>query len=139
MSILKQSPNASTLEQFIGLGSVKEERQIFGNKVVMQTLPSSVIASIMVQCSGLDMIARDRIVKIEILSRSIKSISDQSLIVEDLDDETDTKAERLDKIKKTIGKWEDELINVAFDEYNELLKIQKNFFDELKKKLKMKT
>src|SRR5665213_2699296 len=120
LMIVKENPVASTLDAMISLGCVQEERMVLGNKIVMRTLPSSVLSNIAITCSGLDMTGRDRLMKIEILSRSIKSISGMQLIIEDAEDETHTKSERLEQIKRTIGKYEDPILALFWSEYLEL-------------------
>lgn len=138
MTIIKTAPSAATLEQFIGLGAVREERDILGNIIVMQTLPVSVISAISIQCSGLDVYARDRFMKIEILSRAIKSIAGYNLVVDD-NDEKRSRSEMIENIKLTIGKWEDPLVDLVFEHYTDLTKTQRDFFEELKKKFKKMT
>lgn len=140
MPLLKTKTRAVSLEDFILLGSVKGEVQIFDNVVIMKTLPSGFIEKLSIQSSGLDMLAKDKMFKIETLARALKKINGQPLIVESVEDEeTDIpRAETLEKIKKVLRGWEQPLIDIFYEEYEKLVVEQKKFFEEVKKKFEKK-
>ena len=141
MATLKDKTRASSLEDFVLLGAVKEEKEVFDNKVIMQTLPSGFIKKLAIESSGLDMFAKDKVFKVEILARAIKKLNGQPLVPDAAEDEDQqvSRVETIDKIKKIIGKWEQPLVDIFYALYEELAAEQKEFFEQLKKKFEKKT
>lgn len=137
--IMKKDLNkATSLEDFILLGAIKETKMVFGQSLLMQTLSTGFLRNIAVETSGLDVIARDYIWKIRVLSHSIKKVNANSLIPEDPDGKTDRR-DTVDEVAKVISKWEKFVIEEAYSKYEELMKDQKEFADELRKKFEKKT
>lgn len=133
MSIIKQVPKQVTsLEDFILVGAVKETKEIMGTKVLMQTIPGEQLKNLLIDSTGLDIIARDKVTKIEILSRAIKSIGGISVLPDD--ESKKTRAEIIQEIRVKIGAWEQPVIDLFYEKYTELVTEQRDFIEQLKKK-----
>lgn len=126
----KDLVKAMSLEDFILFGSVKDTKSVFGQKIVMQTLSSGFLGNIAVETSGLDVIARDYLWKRLVLAHSIKSINGNPLVAEDPDD----KEKQFEKVLSVIKKWEKFVLDEAYSKYEELMKEQRDFAEELRKK-----
>ena len=139
MSVVKSDTRITKgLQDFVGLGCVEETREIFGNKFLMTTIPAASIRRITVECSGLDLAARDRIMKIEILSRAIRSINGHSPFPQDAESSQVTSQEEgVEVIRKILGNIEQPIIDVLHENYLDLVKAQNEFIEELKKKFEM--
>jgi len=133
---------ALSLDDFILFGSVKDEVEVFGQKVTMKTLESGFLRNLAVETSGLDLLARDRVWKINVLARAIKSLNGNSLVPEDPDDELKDRSDRTDVVKeaiKKISKWEQFVVDAFYNEYAKLEKQQSEFAEEMRKKYEKKT
>lgn len=139
MEILKKDMvKATSLEDFILFGAIKDTKTVFGQAFVMQTLSSGFLGNIAVETSGLDVIARDYIWKVRVLAHAIKSVNGNPLISEDPDDK-EPKEKQLERVIAVLRKWERFVLEEAYAKYEELMKEQKTFADEIRKKYQKET
>lgn len=143
MNIEKEDlKKASSLDDFILFGSVTDTVEVFGQKVTMKTLNAGFLRNLAVETSGLDLIAKDRVWKINVLARAIKSLNGNSLVPDNSDDEYKEKMDRTDIVKeatKKISQWEQFVIDEFYKAYMKLEDEQKTFADEIRKKYEKKT
>ena len=138
--IKKAKVTGSKLTDFISFGAVREEFTIIDKKVTMETLPAAILRKIYEMADGLDLYTKEKVFKIEILARSIKSMGGESLVEElDSDDASHSRVEIIDKMKMVIGRWEQPVVDIFFEKYEELVTIQKAFIAEVRKKSERKT
>jgi len=131
--IQKTKVTGSRLTDFISLAAVRDEFTVAGKKVIMQTLPGGILRRLSESVDGFDVYTKDRALKIEILARSLRSMDGNSLIPEMEEGTNDSRAEIIRKIINVIDRWEQPVIDMFYEKYIELLKVQKEFIDELKK------
>ena len=129
----KDGIRATGLEDFILLGSVKGTFDVFGQKITMQTLSVGFLRNVAVETSGLDIISRDYVWKIKILAHSMKTINGNPLVQEDPTVKTNS-GDKIDEIVNIIAKWEKFVVDEAYSHYEEMMKEQKQFVDEIRKK-----
>ena len=134
--IVKDDPKISNgLQDFVLLGAVEEKVEILGQKFIMKTVPAASIRQIVTDTTGLDIQARDKIYKIETLSRSIHSINGKSPFPTNVEQESKlTPSEVVNEMRKILGSLEQPIIDLLYEAYNGIVEKQNEFIDELKKK-----
>lgn len=142
MQINDDMKKATSLDDFIAFGSVQGEVEVFGQKVTMKTLSAGFLRNLAVESSGLDLLAKDRVWKINVLARAIKSINGNSLVPDNSEDELKEKFDRTDMVKEAIKKisgWQQFVVDAFYAEYQKLEDQQREFVEELRKKYEKKT
>ena len=124
------------LHEFIMMGRIAEEVDVFGKKVRMRVLNAGQRRDILQETGHMDGVTRVHQMQIATLARAIMSIDGIRLEYKpEKADEPITIEKTIEQTKKYLVQAQQPVIDHLYDKYNELMEKQSQQVEELKKKL----
>jgi len=123
------------LQEFVIMGRVAEELDVFGMKVKMRILNSGQRRDILEETGGLDGVTRAHQIQILTLSRAIVSVNGKRIqYTPKTKDEPITIEKTVNQNKECLEQVQQPVLDYLYEKYAELVEHQTQKIEELKKK-----